>query len=140
MILGIGTDIVLISRMHKTWADKGRAFLTRCYTEAERDYILSCNNPDLIAARMAKRWAAKEAAAKALGTGIRGDIRLIDIAVENDDFGCPQLRFYGGALQELEKRAQGLGDPAAHISLSDDGDMAQAFVILSVMDSFQQNI
>ncbi len=132
MILGIGTDIVMISRIKETWAKQGQKFIARCYNEAERDYILSCDNPDLIAARMAKRWAAKEACAKALGTGIRDQVRLIDIVVENDDLGCPLLRLYGGALAALEGLAHGLGEPTAHLSLSDDGDIAQAFVVLSL--------
>lgn len=132
MILGIGTDIVVISRMKDTWASKGQKFLDRCYTAHEKDYILSCDNPDLIAARMAKRWAAKEAAAKAIGSGIRDQVRLIDIEVRNDNLGRPEIKFYAGALEALEDLTQNMGEPAAHLSLSDDGDMAQAFVVLSL--------
>ena len=132
MILGVGTDIIMISRMKDTWADKGRRFLDRCYTEHEKDYILSCDNPNLIAARMAKRWAAKEAAAKALRSGIRDQVRLIDIEVRNDELGAPMLKLYGGALEKLEELAQHIGAPECHISLSDDGDIAQAFVVLSL--------
>ena len=132
MILGIGTDMVYVPRMKKLWAKQGRAFLDRCYTTREIDYIMQAENEDALIARLAKRWAAKEAAAKALGTGISGMVYLSDIETVNQDNGCPHIYFYGGALDALNEKAHGLGTPEGFISLSDDGDFAQAFVVLSL--------
>ena len=132
MILGIGTDLVHISRIKSLWAKQGQAFLGRCYTDQEIEYIMDARNEDVLIARLAKRWAAKEAAAKAIGTGIAEGVHLCDIETVNDSRGCPQLRFYGGAQDHLDKKFHGTGSLQSHLSLSDDGDFAQAFVVLSV--------
>lgn len=131
MILGIGTDIALISRLEQTRQAQGARFLERCFTAAEAAYIQNTQNPRLAAARLAKRWAAKEACAKALGSGISGNIHLKDIEVRKDDNGRPFLVLHGGARAALDLLAGGAGQGIAHVSLSDDGDIAQAFVVLS---------
>ena len=126
MIIGIGTDIVDIDRIRQTLAEQGMRFIERCFAEHERKYA-----PDhpAAAAHYAKRFAAKEAVAKALGTGIRDGIYLKDITVENDAAGAPRLRLYNAALQYLEGMAP-KGAKVMHLSLSDERGHALAFVII----------
>ncbi len=131
MILGIGVDTVLISRIAETYENQGDAFINRCFGLAEIDYILSAGSENIRAGRMAKRWAAKEAYAKALGTGISSFANLKDICVIQDDRGKPEVVVENTALETLNRLARGHGSPKIHLSLGDEGDYAQAFVVLS---------
>tara|TARA_B100000686_G_scaffold291580_1_gene319703 strand:+ start:746 stop:1153 length:408 start_codon:yes stop_codon:yes gene_type:complete len=132
MIIGVGTDLVHIPRVKSLWAKQGQSFLSRCYTEPEITYIMDARDEEMLIARLAKRWAAKEAAAKAIGTGIAQGVHLSDIETRNDERGCPYLKFYGGAKSRLDEMVHGVGNFESFLSLSDDGDFAQAFVVLSV--------
>lgn len=128
MIIGIGTDIVDIPKIEKIYNRYGARFLNRLFTKAEQDY---CNSSKpLMIARYAKRFAAKEACLKAVGTGRRDKISWHDIEVTNDDLGKPSINLTGRSLELINlKLADGL-EPKIHISLSDSEKIAQAFVII----------
>ena len=122
MISGIGTDIVRIQRMADNLDRYGERFAARILTEAEMVvYRDSSQQPQFLA----KRFAAKEAAAKALGTGFRNGLSLKDIGVKNDLLGKPELAFSERARQTLQN--QGIG--ASHLSLSDETEYAIAYVV-----------
>lgn len=123
MIYGIGTDIVRIARMAENLDRYGERFATRILTETEMAVFTGSAQQ---AQFLAKRFAAKEATAKALGTGFRDGLSLRDISVSNDALGKPVLTFSQRAQQGLE--AQGVG--SAHLSLSDEREYAIAYVIL----------
>lgn len=125
MILGIGTDIVPIDRIEKTLAEQGERFINRCFAPNE------ITDKDPTAAFCAKRWAAKEACAKALGLGICDGIYLRDIMVMNDTAGRPSLTLTGGAKERLTAITPRGMTPLTHVSLADDGGMAMAFVVIS---------
>ncbi len=123
MILGIGTDIVQVARLKAGLARFGERYARRILDAAEYGEFETSARPEHF---LAKRFAAKEAAAKALGTGFRGTFGLRDIRVTHDSLGCPRLVLAGGA----QAHAARLGVRALHITLSDEADYAVAFVIL----------
>jgi holo-[acyl-carrier protein] synthase len=133
MILGIGTDLTDITRIAAVLDRHGDRFLARCYGAEERTRVEAGAKGDtwLRAAGYARRWAAKEACAKALGLGIRNNIFLKDIIVRNDDAGRPTLHLQGGAKQRLTALTPEGMTADMHITLSDEPPMALAFVILS---------
>lgn len=125
MIVGIGTDIIAVTRMQESFARMGEAFPRRLLTESEfADFQqrTDLNKP----AFLAKRFAAKEAAVKALGTGFADGITWKHVNIHNDAKGAPVLTLTGKALE----RAQHLGVNRVHLSLSDEKQHAVAFVIL----------
>jgi len=123
MIYGIGTDIVHIKRMSDNLDKYGDKFARRILTDSE--YIEFENKNDK-AAFLAKRFAAKEAAAKAIGTGFSQGLSLHHIGVGHDDAGKPVLEF----LDVAEKLIQEKKIKQAHLSLADERDYAVAFVTL----------
>jgi holo-[acyl-carrier protein] synthase len=124
MIYGIGTDIVRVARMQQNIERYGEKFAERVLTAAEReDYGREVRKAHFLA----KRFAAKEATAKAMGTGFSNGLALHDIGVSHDAAGKPQLEFSGCAADFM--RAKGI--TRAHISLADEEDHAVAFVTLS---------
>jgi len=123
MILGLGTDLVKIARIDAVMARFGERFLNRCFTDAER--ARGKNNSRFYA----KRFAAKEAAAKALGTGFRGGVLLKEIEVLNAESGAPSLILHGTAQARLAALADGR-TPSLHLSLSDERDQALAVVVI----------
>ncbi|MDY0008654.1 MAG: holo-ACP synthase [Bdellovibrionales bacterium] len=133
MIIGTGTDIVSIDRIRGVLLDHGERFVERCFTVEERAHVESKagDNSELAVAGYAKRWAAKEACAKAMGLGIRDNIHLKDIAVVNDSAGKPSLRLSGGAKERLTRLTPEGMTMDIHISLSDEPPFALAFVIIS---------
>lgn len=122
-IVGIGTDIVEIERVRRALENHGDRFAARILTTAERAPMHSSGNP---AALLARRFAAKEAAVKALGCGIGAQAGFHELVVEHDAAGAPQLVFIGNAAE----RAQRLGVTQTHLSISDERYYAMAFVIL----------
>lgn len=123
MIYGIGTDIVEVDRIQASLEQFGEAFAKRILAESElADYQAS----QLKARFLAKRFAAKEAFSKAIGTGIRGDVSFHNIAVTHDGLGRPLLQF-SPVLQRLLIQHQ---IQNSHISISDEKNLAQATVIL----------
>lgn len=137
MILGIGSDLIPVSRIEGTLREHGERFIARCFAQSERDYIeaRAAAAPEhaerLRASGYAKRWAAKEACAKALGLGIRGDIYLRDIIIGNDSAGKPSILLAGGAQRRLLELTPAGVAARIDLSLSDDGGMALAFVVIS---------
>jgi holo-[acyl-carrier protein] synthase len=128
MILGLGNDIVDIPRIERTIERYGDRFLNRVFTETERH---KSDARVQRAASYAKRFAAKEACSKALGTGLRQGVYWRDMGVVNLASGRPTLRLTGGAAEQL-KRITPLGFEARiDLTLSDDYPLAQAIVIIS---------
>ena len=123
MILGVGTDIVAVARMRAVLARHGERFARRILAAEELEEYLADKRP---AHFLAKRFAAKEALVKALGTGFRDGIKLTDIRVTHDELGKPGLRYDGKTASLLRQR----GVFCSHITLSDEHDYAVAFVIL----------
>jgi holo-[acyl-carrier protein] synthase len=123
MILGIGTDIVGVARMQASLDRHGERFARRILAPAELEEFLADKRP---AHFLAKRFAAKEALVKALGTGFRDGIKLSDIRVTHDGLGKPGLDCSGKTALLLRK----MGVSLSHISLADEYDYAVAFVIL----------
>ncbi len=123
MIFGIGTDIVRVARMQADIARYGEKFAERILTAKELDEFRQSPQP---ANFLARRFAAKEAAAKAMGTGFRDGLHLRDIGVGHDPNGRPLLEFSGRASEFV--RAQGI--TTVHVSLADEEDNAVAFVTL----------
>lgn len=135
MILGIGTDIVQQSRIAGVLADHGDRFIDRCFDPAERTYVIqkAAGQENQLIAGYAKRWAAKEACAKALGLGIRENIFLKDIVVTNDAAGKPALSLQNGAKERLTLITPEGMTPVIHLSLTDDAPTAMAFVVISAL-------
>ena len=124
MVKAIGTDIVTIERVAAAVERGGERFVKRILTPFEQaQYAARGNNVNYLA----KRFAAKEAVAKALGTGIGRGISWQHMQIENDEQGAPQLVLSGPAA---ERQAQ-LGSRHTHISIADEIDQAIAFVVLS---------
>ena len=121
-IIGIGTDMCAIGRIEKAIAKQH--FCERVYTEQERAYLETKGKQK--AASAAAMFAAKEAAAKALGTGFAKGVSIADIEVTHDEYGAPGLRLTGGAKARMEA----LGGRQAFLSLSHEGDMALAFALI----------
>ena len=128
MILGIGNDIIDIRRVEKSIARFGERFLSRVFTDVERK---KSDRRALRAASYAKRFAAKEACAKALGTGLNAGVFWRDMGVVNLPSGKPTLKLTGGAL----KRLQAITPPSMvvqiDLTITDDFPQAQAIVIIS---------
>ena len=123
MIYGIGTDIVEVSRIEESLARFGDAFAQRILTEAEwLEYGISKTKPRFLA----KRFAAKEAFAKALGTGIRAPATFENIGVSHDDLGKPVLDLAPPLQAMLDEK----GIAFQHLSISDEKALAAAFVVL----------
>ena len=130
MIIGIGSDLSDIRRVAKTLERHGERFTHRIFTEIER--TRSERKPDR-AASYAKRFAAKEACAKALGTGMRRGVFWRDMGVVNMRSGQPTMALTGGALTRLNEIVPAGHRPVIHLSLTDDHPYAQAFVIIEAL-------
>lgn len=127
MILGIGTDLANVERMERVLERWGDRFKTRVFDEVER----SKSERRLDAASTyAKRWAAKEACSKALGTGLRMGVAWKDMAVFNLETGQPQMRLSGWAAERLEKMTPEGHEARLHVTLTDDRPWAQAVVVI----------
>jgi len=129
MILGIGADLCSIDRIQGSIDRFGDRFLDKVFTPAERARADALQAGR--AASYAKRFAAKEAFAKALGSGIRGEVGLRDIGIVNDALGKPALVPTGGAKAALDALAPPGHAVDIHLTLTDDAPWAQAFVVLS---------
>jgi holo-[acyl-carrier protein] synthase len=130
MILGLGSDITDARRIAKVIERHGDRFLSRVFTDVERAKAERRKNR---VETYAKRFAAKEACAKALGTGIRGGVWWRDMGVINMPSGRPTMALTGGALEQLQKIT-----PAGHaaqidLTITDEGPMAVAFVVISAV-------
>jgi holo-[acyl-carrier protein] synthase len=134
MIIGIGSDLIDIRRISTVIERHGERFLDRIFTDAERAKALSRAKSDkMVVATYAKRFAAKEACAKALGTGIRRGVWWRDMGVVNLPGGRPTLKLTGGALARLETLTPAGHQARIDLSITDEWPMAQAFVIISAV-------
>ena len=126
-IFGIGTDIVNIKRMEKTLRENNVSFKNKIFSRKE---IIYCEKKKKPSSYYAKRFAAKEALSKALGTGIRKGINFKDIEISNDNFGKPSIILKGSTANFLKKKIK-TKKYSIYLSLSDDIPWAQATVIIS---------
>lgn len=127
MILGIGSDLANIERIEATLARFGDRFRNRVFTEREQNKAESRAHA---AATYAKRWAAKEACSKALGTGLRMGIAWKDMAVSNLRSGQPEMQLTGWAATRLAAMTPAGHEAVVHVTLTDDHPWAQAFVVI----------
>ncbi|MGR2740090.1 holo-ACP synthase [Billgrantia sp. Q4P2] len=123
MIIGIGTDIARVARFEAAMARHGERFPERVLGELEREHLAQRSDR---AAFLAKRFAAKEAFVKALGTGLRHGMRWGEIQVASDALGRPSLMLSGRAYE----LATAAGVRVIHLSLSDEAELALAMVVL----------
>lgn len=128
MIIGLGNDLIDIRRVEKVLQRFGDRFRHRVFTDIERK---KSDRRAQAAASYAKRFAAKEALAKALGTGIRSGVYWRDIGVVNLPSGRPTIQLSGGALAHLEKLVPKGYHARIDLTLTDDFPLAQAIVIIS---------
>ena len=130
MILGVGSDLIDIRRIERTIERFGDRFLNRVFTEAERR---KSDGRLQRAASYAKRYAAKEACSKALGTGFRRGVFWRDMGVENLSGGKPTLRLTGGAAARLSEMTPPGMLVQIDLTMTDEPPMAQAMVIISAL-------
>ena len=128
MILGLGSDMADVRRIAKVIERHGERFLDRIFTETERARAERRKNR---IETYAKRFAAKEACAKALGTGIRQGVWWRDMGVVNLPSGRPTMRLTGGALRRLQAITPPGHEARIDLTISDEGPLAQALVVIS---------
>jgi holo-[acyl-carrier protein] synthase len=132
VILGIGTDLCNVERVEGTLARFGDRFRNRVYTETE---LRRAAHRPHEAATLAKRWAAKEACSKALGTGLRMGIAWRDMAVSNLRTGQPVMAVTGWAAERLATMTPEGHEATIHVTLTDDHPWAQAIVVIEALPS-----
>lgn len=134
MILGIGSDIVNIERIEKLLVQFGERFEKKIFTQKEIDYanIRGKAGQRIKSCTLAKRFAAKEAFVKAIGTGFNEGILWREIEVENQAIGKPFITVSGRALVQLQQLSPRGIMPRMDVSLSDDYPFAQAFIVISL--------
>jgi holo-[acyl-carrier protein] synthase len=130
MIIGLGSDIADVRRIARSIERYGERFLNRIYTPAERAKAEKRANR---AETYAKRFAAKEACSKALGTGMRGGVFWRDMGVVNLPSGRPTMMLTGGALKRLHAITPAGCEARIDVSLTDEGPTAQAIVIITAV-------
>ena len=131
MIIGLGSDLCNIERVQASLDRFGERFENRVFTEIER--AKARRRPFTIAGTYAKRFAAKEAFSKAVGTGFRAGVFMKDIGVVNAKSGAPTLALTGGAQKRLDVLTPAGHEVHVHLTLTDDHPWAQAFVILEAL-------
>lgn len=130
MIIGIGSDLIDIRRVEAVLQRHGERFISRVFTEVERR---KSEGRRQRAASYAKRFAAKEACAKALGTGLSRGVFWRDMGVVNMPGGKPTMRLTGGAAARLDAIIPPGHKPLVHLTITDDFPLAQAFVIIEAV-------
>ncbi len=128
MIIGMGSDLCNIERIQSSLDRFGERFENRVFTEIER--AKAHRRPFTMAGTYAKRFAAKEAFSKAVGTGFKRGVFMKDIGVVNAPSGAPTLALAGGAANRLEEMVPPGHEAHIHLTLTDDHPWAQAFVII----------
>lgn len=131
MIIGLGSDLCNIERIGNSLARYGERFENRVFTEIE--IAKARRRPFTIAGTYAKRFAAKEAFSKAVGTGFKCGVFMKDIGVVNASSGAPTLALTGGAALRLEEMIPSGHEARIHLTLTDDHPWAQAFVIIEAI-------
>jgi holo-[acyl-carrier protein] synthase len=130
MIIGIGSDLIDIRRIERVIERHGDRFIERIFTDTER---ARAERRAGATATYAKRFAAKEACSKALGTGIRGGVFWRDMGVVNLRSGRPTMQLTGGALKRLQALTPAGCEPRIDLTITDEWPLAQAFVVISAV-------
>lgn len=130
MIIGIGSDLIDIRRIEQTLERHGARFIERVYTPIEQR---KSDRRNQRAASYAKRFAAKEACAKALGTGLRDGVFWRDMGVVNLPSGAPTMALTDGAAERLAEITPAGHRAKIHLTITDDFPIAQAFVIIEAV-------
>jgi holo-[acyl-carrier protein] synthase len=130
MIIGIGNDVIDIRRIEKTLGDHGERFIRRIFTEVE---VRKSERRAQRAASYAKRFAAKEACSKALGTGFRKGVFWKDMGVVNEPSGKPTMVLTGGARAQLDMITPPGHSARIHLTITDDFPYAHAFVMIEAV-------
>jgi holo-[acyl-carrier protein] synthase len=133
MIIGLGEDLVEIKRIQKLIERRGDQFLSKCFTASEHAAADALPTENRKIAFYAKRYAAKEACLKALGTGMREGLSWQDMETGNDELGRPVLKVSGGVSDRLKIITPANQTAAIHITLSDEAGLAKATVILEAI-------
>ena len=128
MIIGLGSDLTNMDRIANSLARWGEKFEARCFTDIER--AKAAKRPYTRVGTFAKRWAAKEAFAKAVGTGFSRGVFHKDIGVVNAPSGAPTLALTNGAAKRLAELTPHGHEAVIHLTLTDDHPWAQAFVVI----------
>jgi holo-[acyl-carrier protein] synthase len=131
VIIGLGSDLCNIERIQNSLQRFGERFELRVFTEIER--AKANRRPFTKAGTLAKRFAAKEAFSKAVGTGFNRGVFMKDIGVVNQPGGAPTLELTGGALIQLQSLVPAAHKPVIHVTLTDDHPWAQAYVIIEAL-------
>lgn len=131
MILGLGSDLCNIERIEASVARFGQRFLERVFTPVEQ--AKAERRPFTRAGTLAKRFAAKEAFSKAVGTGFRDGVFMRDIGVVNAPSGAPTLALTGGAAQRLASITPKGHEARIHLTMTDDHPWAQALVVIEAI-------
>ena len=132
MIIGLGSDIIDIRRIERTLGRFGERFVTRIFTDVERR---KCDRRAQRAASYARRFAAKEACSKALGTGFRGGVFWRDLGVVNLPSGKPTMKLTGGAALRLAELTPEGMRAQIDLTITDDHPTAQAIVLISAIEN-----
>jgi len=135
LIIGLGSDLIDIRRIEKTLERHGDRFVSRIFTEIERK---KSDARAQRAASYAKRFAAKEACAKALGTGLARGVFWRDMGVVNLPGGKPTMKLTGGAAKRLQALLPEGMQPVVHLTITDDYPLAQAFVVIEAIPNQHQ--
>lgn len=130
MIVGIGNDVIDIRRIEETLSNYGARFVNRIFTEVE---IRKSERRAQRAASYAKRFAAKEACSKALGTGFRAGVFWKDMGVVNEPSGKPTMVLTGGAKAQLDRMLPPGHRARIHLTITDDFPYAHAFVMIEAL-------
>ena len=131
MIIGLGSDLCNIERIQSSLDRFGERFELRCFTDVER--AKAARRPFTRAGTYAKRFAAKEACAKALGTGIRRGVFWKDMGVVNLPSGAPTMALTGGAAERLKAITPAGHRAVIHLTITDDHPWAQAFIVIEAL-------
>ncbi|GAA0455057.1 MULTISPECIES: holo-ACP synthase [Sphingomonas] len=138
MIVGLGSDLCNIERIQNSLDRFGERFIQRVFTDVEQ--AKAARRPFTRAGTFAKRFAAKEAFSKAVGTGFNRGVFMRDIGVVNAPSGAPTLALSGGAKAALDALIPPGHVPKIHLTLTDDHPWAQAFVIIEALPGAQQEV
>ena len=133
MIIGIGVDLIDIRRVENVYNRFGKRFMKRCFTETEQQKALRREGAGTHIDTLAKRFAAKEACSKALGTGFSQGVFHKDIGVVNAKSGRPDIVLTGGALEMLEQLIPEKMEARMHLTLTDEPPLAKAIVMIEAL-------
>ncbi len=133
MIIGIGSDILDVRRFEKVIAKHEQRFIKRCFTQTEQKKAERRRGAGTHMDTYAKRFAAKEACSKALGTGFNQGVYMKDMGIVNEPSGKPTMELTGGALKRLQGMTPAGKRAVIHLTLTDEPPLVQAFVVIEAV-------